>query len=200
MARRRARACVLSLSLSLFPLKRLSRFEEVLGVFISCAYLFCLCGKKKLFKVVVVVVFLSVVSRKEACRGNASKCVEKRGKTNERKILNSSFLDTKEHYWLLLHARRKNTEYYSPRHVVPKERDEEIIARGSHNCRREEKNIVVIFSKKISPSNAARGNQRRRRGRTKSSRERLTDDGAKEMEQRTRSIVRRRKFSEQCSF
>jgi hypothetical protein len=45
---------VFSLSLSLFPLKRLSRFEEVLGVFISCAYLFCLCGKKKLFKVVVV--------------------------------------------------------------------------------------------------------------------------------------------------
>ena len=92
MARRRARACVLSLSLSLFPLKRLSRFEEVLGVFISCAYLFCLCGKKKLFKVVVVVVFLSVVSRKEACRENASKCVEKRGKTNERKILNSLFI------------------------------------------------------------------------------------------------------------
>ena len=132
---------------------------------------------------------------------------EKRGKTNERKILNSlsSFLDTKEHCWLLLRVTRKNTEYYSPRRVVPKERererDEEIIARGSHNCPREEKNIVVIFSQKISPSNAARGNQRRRRrGRTKSSRERLTDDSAKEMEQRTRSIVRRRKFSEQCSF
>ena len=122
--------------------------------------------------------------------------------TKEKFSTLSSFLDTKEHCWLLQHVTRKNTEYYSPRRVVPKERerDEEIIARGSHNCPREEKNIVVIFSKKISPSNAARGNQRRRRGRTKSSRERLTDDGAKEMEQRTRSIVRRRKFSEQCSF
>ena len=119
--------------------------------------------------------------------------------TKEKFSTLSSFLDTKEHCWLLQHVTRKNTEYYSPRRVVPKERDEEIIARGSHNCPREEKNIVVIFSKKISPSNAARGNQRRRRGRTKSSRERLTDDGAKEMEQRTRSIVRR-KFSEQCSF
>lgn len=125
--------------------------------------------------------------------------------TKEKFSTLSSFLDTKEHCWLLLRVTRKNTEYYSPRRVVPKERererDEEIIARGSHNCRREEKNIVVIFSQKISPSNAARGNQRRRRrGRTKSSRERLTDDGAKEMEQRTRSSVRRRKFSEQCSF
>ena len=120
--------------------------------------------------------------------------------TKEKFSTLSSFLDTKEHCWLLQHVTRKNTEYYSPRRVVPKERerDEEIIARGSHNCPREEKNIVVIFSKKISPSNAARGNQRRRGG-TKT-RERLTDDGAKEMEQRTRSIVRRRKFSEQCSF
>ena len=64
MARRRARACSISLSLSFPSQTSLSRFEEVLGVFISCAYLFCLCGKKKLFKVVVV--FLSVVSRKEA--------------------------------------------------------------------------------------------------------------------------------------
>ena len=132
---------------------------------------------------------------------------EKRGKTNERKILNSlsSFLDTKEHcagYYYTLQERIRSIisrdAWYRKRE---RERDEEIIARGSHNCPREEKNIVVIFSKKISPSNAARGNQRRRRrGRTKSSRERLTDDGAKEMEQRTRSSVRRRKFSEQCSF
>ena len=131
---------------------------------------------------------------------------EKRGKTNERKILNSLFIFRykrtllaitkryKKEYRVLLAATRSTA-----RNAL-RERDEEIIARGSHNCPREEKNIVVIFSKKISPSNAARGNQRRRRGRTKSSRERLTDDGAKEMEQRTRSIVRRRKFSEQCSF
>ena len=131
---------------------------------------------------------------------------EKRGKTNERKILNALFIFRykrtllaitkryKKEYRVLLAATRSTA-----RNAL-RERDEEIIARGSHNCRREEKNIVVIFSKKISPSNAARGNQRRRRGRTKSSRERLTDDGAKEMEQRTRSIVRRRKFSEQCSF
>ena len=131
---------------------------------------------------------------------------EKRGKTNERKILNSLFIFRykrtllaitkryKKEYRVLLAATRSTA-----RNAL-RERDEEIIARGSHNCRREEKNIVVIFSKKISPSNAARGNQRRRRGRTKSSRERLTDDGAKEMAQRTRSIVRRRKFSEQCSF
>ena len=111
MARRRARACVLSLSLSLFPLKRLSRFEEVLGVFISCAYLFCLCGKKKLFKVVVVV-FLSVVSRKEA--GKMHQNVLKKGgrQTKEKFSTLSSFLDTKEHCWLLLNVTRKNIEYY----------------------------------------------------------------------------------------
>ena len=67
----------------------------------------------------------SVCCFKEGSRENASKCVEKRGKTNERKIHNSSFLDTKEHCWLLLRARRKNTEYYSPRRVVPKERERE---------------------------------------------------------------------------
>ena len=195
MARCRARLC--SLSLSLFPLKSLSRFEEV-GVFISCAYLFCLCGKKNFSKFCC----FSAFSRKS----NATHLDEKRGKTNERKILNSLFIFRykrtllaitkryKKEYRVLLAATRSTA-----RNAL-RERDEEIIARGSHNCRREEKNIVVIFSKKISPSNAARGNQRRRRGRTKSSRERLTDDGAKEMEQRTRSIVRRRKFSEQCSF
>ena len=183
----RCRTCVCSLSLSLFPLKSLSRFEEV-GVFISCAYHFCLCGKKLFTKLLL---FFFVLFQKGGRQ------------TKEKFSTLSSFLDTKEHCWLLQHVTRKNTEYYSPRRVVPKERerDEEIIARGSHNCPREEKNIVVIFSKKISPSNPARGNQRRRRrGRTKSSRERLTDDSAKEMEQRTRSIVRRRKFSEQCSF
>ena len=84
MARRRARACVLSLSLSLFPLKRLSRFEEVLGVFISCAYLFCVCGKKNVSKFCC----LSAFSRKS----NATRLDEKRGKTNERKILNSLFI------------------------------------------------------------------------------------------------------------
>ena len=129
---------------------------------------------------------------------------EKRGKTNERKILNSLFIFRYKRTLLAITTRYKKEYrvlFTATRGTErERERDEEIIARGSHNCRREEKNIVVIFSKKISPSNAARGNQRRRRGRTKSSRERLTDDGAKEMEQRTRSIVRRRKFSEQCSF
>ena len=130
---------------------------------------------------------------------------EKRGKTNERKILNSLFIFRYKRTLLAITTRYKKeyrvlfTATRGTAHNALRERDEEIIARGSHNCPREEKNIVVIFSKKISPSNAARGNQRRRRGRTKSSRERLTDDGAKEMEQRTRSIVRR-KFSEQCSF
>ena len=194
------RARLFSLSLSFPSQKYLSRFEEVLGVFISCAYLFCLCGKKKNFSKL----FLFFCIFKEVqCKHIWMK---KGGRQTKEKFSTlSSFLDTKEHCWLLLRVTRKNIEYYSPRRVVPKERererDEEIIARGSHNCPREEKNIVVIFSQKISPSNAARGNQRRRRrGRTKSSRERLTDDGAKKMEQRTRSIVRRRKFSEQCSF
>ena len=127
---------------------------------------------------------------------------EKRGKTNERKILNSLFIFRYKRTLLAITTRYKKEYrvlFTATRGTErERERDEEIIARGSHNCPREEKNIVVIFSKKISPSNAARGNQRRR-GRTKSSRERLTDDGAKEMEQRTRSILRR-KFSEQCSF
>jgi hypothetical protein len=103
MARRRARACVLSLSLSLFPLKRLSRFEEVLGVFISCAYLFCLCGKKLFTKLLL---FFFVLFQKGGRQ------------TKEKFSTLSSFLDTKEHCWLLLHVTRKNTEYYSPRRVV----------------------------------------------------------------------------------
>jgi len=81
-------------------------------------------GKKKLFKVVFVV-FLSVVSRKEA--GKMHQNVLKKGgrQTKEKFSTLSSFLDTKEHRWLLLHVTRKNTEYYSPRRVVPKERERE---------------------------------------------------------------------------
>lgn len=169
------------------------------------AHISSVCAVKKNFSKLFCC--FSVCCFKEGSRENASKCVEKRGKTNERKILNSLFIFRYKRTLLAITFKRYKKEYRvllaatrSTAHNALRERDEEIIARGSHNCRREEKNIVVIFSKKISPSNAARGNQRRRRGRTKSSRERLTDDGAKEMEQRTRSIVRRRKFSEQCSF
>jgi hypothetical protein len=113
----------------------------------------------------------------------------------------SSFLDTeaitqrKKEYRVLFTATRSIAQTNALRERErERERDEEIAGSNS-----EEKNSVVIFSKisSSSSSNAARGNQQRR-GRTKT-RERLTDDGAKEMEQRTRSIVRR-KFSEQCSF
>ena len=169
------------------------------------AHISSVCAVKKNFSKLFCC--FSVCCFKEGSRENASKCVEKRGKTNERKILNSLFIFRYKRTLLAITTRYKKeyrvlfTATRGTAHNALRERDEEIIARGSHNCPREEKNIVVIFSKKISPSNPARGNQRRRRrGRTKSSRERLTDDGAKEMEQRTRSIVRRRKFSEQCSF
>ena len=75
---------------------------------------------------------------------------EKRGKTNERKILNSlsSFLDTKEHCWLLLRVTRKNTEYYSPRRVVPKEREREREMRKSSRGGV----TTVLAKKKISSS------------------------------------------------
>ena len=193
-----------SLSLSLFPLKSLSRFEEVLGVFISCAYLFCLCGKKKTFQSCCC---FSVCCFKEGSRENASKCVEKRGKTNERKILNSlsSFLDTKEHCWLLRHVTRKNTEYYSPRRVVPKREREREMRKSSRGGV-----TTVLAKKKISSSFS----QKRYHHRTPLGE--INDDD-EEDEQRVREkdspmtvrrkwnkehgvVVRRRKFSEQCSF
>jgi hypothetical protein len=162
------------------------------------AHISSVCAVKKTFQSFVV--FLHF----QGSQMQKTHLDEKRGKTNERKILNSLFIFRYKRTLLAITTRYKKEYrvlFTATRGTErERERDEEIIARGSHNCPREEKNIVVIFSKKISPSNAARGNQRRRRGRTKSSRERLTDDGAKEMEQRTRSIVRRRKFSEQCSF
>ena len=137
-----------SLSLSLFPLKRLSRFEEVLGVFISCAYLFCLCGKKKLFKVVVV--FRLLFQGKEA--GKMHQNVLKKGgrQTKEKFSTLSSFLDTKEHCWLLRHVTRKNTEYYSPRRVVPKEREREMrkSSRGGVTTVLAKKKISSSFSQK----------------------------------------------------
>ena len=95
--------CVLSLSL--FPLKSLSRFEEV-GVFISCAYLFCLCGKKKLFKVVVV--FLSVVSKSRT----AVKCIKicwKKGEDKRKK--NSQLFIFRYKRTLLAITTRKKKEY-----------------------------------------------------------------------------------------
>ena len=110
MARRRARACVLSLSLSLFPPKRLSRFEEVLGVFISCAYLFCLCGKKKLFKVVVVVVFLSVVSRKEAGKMHQN-VLKKGGRQTKEKFSTLSLFIFRYKRTLLAITTRYKKEY-----------------------------------------------------------------------------------------
>ena len=78
-----------------------------MSLFLAHFNLFCLCGKKKLFKVVFV--FLHFQGSPMQTHLD-----EKRGKTNERKILNSlsSFLDTKEHCWLLLHVTRKNIEYY----------------------------------------------------------------------------------------
>ena len=136
-----------SLSLSLFPLKRLSRFEEVLGVFISCAYLFCFfCGKKKLFKVVVV--FLSVVSSRAAVKCKHIWMKKGGRQTKEKFSTLSSFLDTKEHCWLLLHVTRKNTEYYSPRRVVPKEREREREMRKSSRGGV----TTVLAKKKISSS------------------------------------------------
>jgi hypothetical protein len=94
MARCRARVC--SLSLSLFPLKSLSRFEEV-GVFISCAYLFCLCGKKLFTKLLL---FFFVLFQKGGRQ------------TKEKFSSLSSFLDTeaitqrKKEYRVLFTATR----------------------------------------------------------------------------------------------
>ena len=108
-----SRAFVFSLSLS-FPSQSLSRFEER-GVFISCAYLLCLCGKKNLSKLLFFCCMFQGSKMQQICW--------KKGEDKQKKNTHrSSFLDTKEH-WLLLNARRKNTEYYSPRHVVPKERE-----------------------------------------------------------------------------
>jgi len=100
---------VFSLSLSLFPLKRLSRFEEVLGVFISCAYLFCLCGKKKLFKVVVVV-FLSVVSRKEAGKMHQN-VLKKGGRQTKEKFSTLSLFIFRYKRTLLAITTRYKKEY-----------------------------------------------------------------------------------------
>ena len=140
----RCRACLCFLSLSLFPLKSLSRFEEV-GVFISCAYLFCLCGKKKLFKVLLFFcIFKEVKCKKHIWMKKGGR------QTKEKFSTLSSFLDTKEHCWLLLHVTRKNTEYYSPRRVVPKEREREMkkSSRGGVTTVLAKKKISSSFSQK----------------------------------------------------
>lgn len=70
--------------------------------------------------------------------------------TKEKFSTLSSFLDTKEHCWLLLHVTRKNTEYYSPRRVVPKEREREMrkSSRGGVTTVVAKKKISSSFSQK----------------------------------------------------
>lgn len=70
--------------------------------------------------------------------------------TKEKFSTLSSFLDTKEHCWLLLHVTRKNIEYYSPRRVVPKEREREMrkSSRGGVTTVVAKKKISSSFSQK----------------------------------------------------
>ena len=143
MARCRARVC--SLSLSLFPLKSLSRFEEVLGVFISCAHLFCLCGKKKLFKVVFV--FLHFQGSPMQTHLD-----EKRGKTNERKILNSLFIFRYKRTLLAITTRYKK-EYrvlFTATRGTEREREREMkkSSRGGVTTVLAKKKISSSFSQK----------------------------------------------------
>ena len=141
---------VLSLSLSLFPLKRLSRFEEVLGVFISCAYLFCLCGKKKLFKVVVV--FLSVVSRKEAGKMHQN-VLKKGGRQTKEKFSTLSLFIFRYKRTLLAITTRYKKEYrvlFTATRGTEREREREMrkSSRGGVTTVLAKKKISSSFSQK----------------------------------------------------
>ena len=116
------------------------------------AHISSVCAVKKNFSKLLLLLFFCLLFQGRKHAGKMHQNVLKKGgrQTKEKFSTLSSFLDTKEHCWLLQHVTRKNTEYYSPRRVVPKEREREMrkSSRGGVTTVLAKKKISSSFSQK----------------------------------------------------